>query len=231
VLPLGGNDELVLVSTPDRVISYASASSGAILGWLPQELVGVSVGRLLHPDDLARITADPDVAARYAEGKGVHRAVHRDGSTRWLESDTRQLIGEDGAVREVLSVSRDVTATVEARRALADSEAMFRHAFDDAPIGMTLTRMDGRLLRVNKAFAALLGSTTEELAERWVQELTPPDDHGPVHGLFTEFIGVTELSVQFLHADGSRVPVVVRVSVVRDGAGEPTSVFAHVLPE
>ncbi|PZA20938.1 hypothetical protein DMO24_12860 [Modestobacter versicolor] len=231
VLPLGGNDELLLVTTPDRVITYASASSGAMLGWLPQELVGVSVGRFLHPDDLARMTADPALAARYAQGQGVHRAVHRDGSVRWLESDTRQLTDADGTVREVLSVSRDVTATVEARRALADSEAMFRHAFDDAPIGMTLTRMDGRLLRVNKAFAALLGTTTDALADRRVLDLTPAGDRAAVGGLFTEFIGLTELSTRFLHADGSEVPVLVRVSVVRDAAGEPTSVFAHVLPE
>jgi hypothetical protein len=53
-------------------------------------------------------------------------------------------------------------------------------------------------------------------------------DPAAVDGLFT---GVSELSTQFRHADGHEVPVVVRVSVVRDRAGEPTSVFAHVLPE
>jgi PAS domain S-box-containing protein len=231
LLPLGGNDELVLVTTPDRVITYASASSGPILGWLPQELVGVTIGDLLHPEDVARLTTDADLAARHAEGKAVHRVVHRDGSVRWLDSDTRRLVADDGSIREVLSVSRDVTATVEARRAQAASEAMFRHAFDDAPIGMTLTRMDGRLLRVNKAFAALLGTPAHALARRRVQELTPAEDRAAVDALFTEFIGVTELSTRFLHADGSEVPVLVRVSVVRDGDDEPTSVFSHVVPE
>ncbi|OMQ14895.1 hypothetical protein A7K94_0213325 [Modestobacter sp. VKM Ac-2676] len=230
VLPLGGTDELVLVTTPDRRISYASASSGALLGWLPQELVGRSIGDLLHAEDLARLMADPGLAARVLDGTAVHRYVHRDGSLRWLESDTRQLHDDDGRVREVLSVSRDVTATVEARRALAASESMFRHAFDDAPIGMTLTRMDGQLLRVNRAFAALLGTTTEELRHCRVQELTPPPDRSAVDGLFTEFIGVTELSTAFVHADGSTVPALVRVSVVRDRDGTPTSVFSHVLP-
>ena len=231
VLPLGGKDELVLVTTPERVITYASASSGPILGWLPQELVGRSVSEFLHPDDLAKVRADPALAARVATGVGVHRVVHRDGSVRWLETDTRHLAEADGSVREVLSVARDVTATVAARRALADSELMFRHAFDDAPIGMTLTRMDGELVRVNKAFAALLGTTTAALSNRRVQDLTPHDGRFAVGALFTEFIGVTELSTRFLHADGSEVPVLVRVSVVRDPAGNPTSVFAHVLPE
>ncbi|TWH71962.1 PAS domain S-box-containing protein [Modestobacter roseus] len=165
------------------------------------------------------------------DGTAVHRYVHRDGDLRWLESETRQLRDDDGRVREVLSVSRDVTATVEARRELAASEAMFRHAFDDAPIGMTLTRMDGRLLRVNKAFAALLGTTTEELRDCHVQELTPAPERPAVAGLFTEFTGVTELSTAFVHTDGSTVPALVRVSVVRDRDGAPRSVFSHVLPE
>lgn len=131
----------------------------------------------------------------------------------------------------MLSVSRDVTATVEARQDLADSELMLRHAVDDAPIGMTLTRMDGSLVRVNKAFAALLGTTTEALAARRVQDLTPADGQASVGGLFTEFTGVTELSTRVRHTDGREVPVLVRVSVVRDQAGVPTSVFSHVLPE
>ncbi|MGY5884609.1 EAL domain-containing protein [Modestobacter lacusdianchii] len=235
VLPLGGNDELVLVTTPERVITYASAGSGPILGWLPQELVGTSVAQLLHPDDVARLAVDPEFAARHAEGRGVHRAVHRDGTVRWLQSETRRLVGEDGAVREVLSVSKDVTATVAARRALADSELMFRHAFDDAPIGMLLARPDGSLLRANRAMATLLGTPTEQLHGQRVQDLTPlhdrPTQTAALSELFGRASGRTQLSTSFRHADGSQVPVSVRVSVVRDSDGQPTSVFAHVVPE
>ncbi|MGV8964890.1 MAG: hypothetical protein ACOH2F_01305 [Cellulomonas sp.] len=52
-----------------------------------------------------------------------------------------------------MSVCRDLTATTDATDALADSEAKFRHAFDDAPIGMTLTGFDGTILSANAAFA------------------------------------------------------------------------------
>jgi len=86
-------------------------------------------------------------------------------------------------------------------------------------------------LRVNNAFAALPGTTAEALATRRVQDLTPADGQVAVGGLFTEFIGVTELATRFLRADGVEVPVLVRVSVVRDRDGQPSSVFSHVLPE
>ena len=227
VLPLG-NDELVLVTTPDRVVTYASASSQAVLGRLPQEITGTDLTSTFYLDA-------PAPAGPWDDGTAVHRVRHRDGSVRWLESTTRRLTDDDGRVREVLSVCRDVTATVQARRALTDSEQMFRHAFDDAPIGMLLARTDGSLLRANKAFAALLGTATEALQGRRVQDLTPAHDRATqsssLMALFAVADGRTELSTSLRHADGSHLPVTVRVSVVRDADGRATSVFAHVLPE
>ena len=226
VLPLG-NDELVLVTTPGRMVTYASASSQAVLGRLPQEITGTDLTSTFHLDA-------PAPAGPWDEGTVVHRVLHRDGGVRWLETTTRWLTGDDGAVREVLSVSRDVTATVQAQRALADSELMFRHAFDDAPIGMTLSRMDGSLLRVNKAFAALLGAPAEQLQGRYVGDLTPPEDHaGHAAAVITALAGpgsAAELRTTLRYADGAPVPVTVRFSVVRDTEGRPTSMFAHVLP-
>jgi diguanylate cyclase (GGDEF)-like protein/PAS domain S-box-containing protein len=227
VLPLG-NDELVLVTTPGRIVTYASASSRTVLGRLPQEVTGTDLTSTFFLD-----TAAP--TGPWDEGTAVHRVRHRDGGPRWLETTTRWLTDDDGAVREVLSVSRDVTATVQAQRALTDSELMFRHAFDDAPIGMLLARTDGSLLRVNRAFAALLGESTDSLRDQRVQDLTPSSDRAgqstAVMALFTVADGRTELTTSFRHADGSVLPVTVRVSVVRDTDGTPTSVFAHVLPE
>jgi diguanylate cyclase (GGDEF)-like protein/PAS domain S-box-containing protein len=237
VLPLGGNDELVLATTPERVVTYASASSGPLLGWLPQELTGMSVLDLLHPADRARALAGEDLATLHSDAVPtvVHRVVHRSGEVRWFQSTTRRLTDEHGAVREVLSVSRDVTTTVRAQRALADSEAMFRHAFDDAPIGMALTGLDGSFLRVNKAFTTLVGWTTEQLQGLLVADITHPDD------LAADRVNVDELATgrarahdvrkRYRRPDGTDVPVVVHAAVVRGIGGRPAHVFAHVLPQ
>jgi len=138
-------------------------------------------------------------------------------------------------VREVLSVSRDVTSTVEAQRALATSEAMFRHAFDDAPIGMALTALDGSFLRVNKAFEALVGWTTEQLDGLRVPDITHPDDLAVDRANVAELEAgravVQEVAKRYRRPDGSDVPVVVQATVVHDRRGRPAHVFAHVLPQ
>jgi diguanylate cyclase (GGDEF)-like protein/PAS domain S-box-containing protein len=233
-LPVGGNDELVLATTPDRVITYASASSGPMLGWLPHELLGTSVQEHLHPEEQARAAAGEQLATLHDEGTTLHRVRHRSGAVRWLESTTRRLADEHGRVREVLSVSRDVTSTVQAQRALADSEAMFRHAFDDAPIGMALTTLDGAFLRVNKAFAALVGWTTEQLDGLRVPDITHPDDLAADQANVAEIAAgravVQEVAKRYRRPDGSDVPVVVHATVVPGRRGQPAHVFAHILP-
>ncbi len=234
LLPVGGNDELVLATTPDRVITYASASSGPMLGWLPHELLGTSVQEHLHPEEQARAAAGEQLATLNDEGTTLHRVRHRSGAVRWLESTTRRLTDEHGRVREVLSVSRDVTSTVQAQRALADSEAMFRHAFDDAPIGMALTTLDGAFLRVNKAFAALVGWTTEQLDGLRVPDITHPDDLAADQANVAEIAAgravVQEVAKRYRRPDGTDVPVVVHATVVPGRRGQPAHVFAHILP-
>ena len=234
VLPLGGSDELVLVTTPDRLITYASASSTHVLGWQPAELVGTSVLDHLVAEDRARLAAGTAVTTLDGDGVAVHRVQHSDGGVRWLESTTRRLTDDHGTVREVLSVSRDVTATVQAREALAESEAMFRHAFDDAPIGMALTGLDGTLLRVNTSFAAMLDSSPEVLHGRSVADITHPGDLAADRtNLAALRCGSTDtqrVPKRYLRPDGTPVPALVHAAVLHGRDGEPTHVFAHVLP-
>jgi diguanylate cyclase (GGDEF)-like protein/PAS domain S-box-containing protein len=232
-LPLRSSDEMVIVSTPERVITYASASARAILGWLPQELQGRSLLTLLLPDDAERVASGRLLLRRGAIDGTVHRALHRDGTVRWLRTTIQRLTDHTGKVREVVTVSRDVTTVVAAQEALAENEAMFRRAFDDAPIGMALTGLDGRFIRVNKAYAQLVGWTPEQLATKSVADVTHPDDRaqdevnlGQVRDGSVETHHVTK---RYLRPDGSAVRARVRAAVVLDRSGQPAYVFAHVL--
>ena len=83
---------------------------------------------------------------------------------------------------EIIATWRDVTDRVEAEEALADSEALLRGAFDDAPVGALLISLDGsdaesgRLLKVNRAFAGLVGYRQNELLGMPLRRLFHPDD-------------------------------------------------------
>jgi diguanylate cyclase (GGDEF)-like protein/PAS domain S-box-containing protein len=100
-----------------------------------------------------------------------------DGGDRFLDLRAARL--DDS---EIIATWRDVTDRVRADEALAQSEALLRGAFDDAPVGALLISVDeteadgGRLLKVNRAFAALVGYRQQQLLGMPLRTLLHPDD-------------------------------------------------------
>jgi PAS domain S-box-containing protein len=92
---------------------------------------------------------------------------------RWLMTPWRRV---DGSVGGALLFAEVRTEQVEARRALAESEARFHAAFENAAVGVVLVDPQGSLLRVNDIFARMLGYSTAELETKSFQDITHPDD-------------------------------------------------------
>jgi PAS domain-containing protein len=79
-----------------------------------------------------------------------------------------------------LTAERLVAAIREKSAALSASEALFRTAFADAPTGVAIIAADGQQIgtfqQVNRALAAMLGRTEEDLKGRSVLDFTHPAD-------------------------------------------------------
>ncbi len=116
--------------------------------------------------------------------------------------------------------------------ALKVAEARFRSAFEQAPIGMGMASLDGRILQANRAFADIVGRAPEELAGVSLRELTHPEDR---EVLADEVVKVLEgeadryqLEKRYLHADGHYVWVSICASSVRDESGAPRYLIGQV---
>ena len=87
----------------------------------------------------------------------------QDGRTEWVRWLMTPWRNVDGSVGGALLFAEVRTEQVEGRRALAESEARFRAAFENAAVGVVLVDPQGSLLRVNDTFARMLGYSTAEL--------------------------------------------------------------------
>ena len=67
--------------------------------------------------------------------------------------------------------------------ALAESEERFRHAFEDNAVGMALTDLEGRLVKVNGALARMLQRTETELLGAGLADLVSPVPGGDAQTL------------------------------------------------
>jgi diguanylate cyclase (GGDEF)-like protein/PAS domain S-box-containing protein len=101
--------DLVARFAPDGTTTYASPASGPLLGYAPDELVGLNITDLLHPQDRyaqnarrARIDETPDAIMQ------EFRLRHRDGRWIWFEAAIRSIrdttgavSGRQGAIRQI----------------------------------------------------------------------------------------------------------------------------------
>ncbi len=117
--------DLISRHTPDGRFLDASPASWTLLGYWPETLRGQFAQGLFHAHDLAQLIQ----RARDAlETDGYHtmtyRIRHRDGHYLWFETASRAIRETyTGTVVEVVSVSRDITARVQAeenKRRLAE---------------------------------------------------------------------------------------------------------------
>ena len=112
-------------------------------------------------------------------------------------------------------------------RDLADPTA--EELFEDAPCGYVTTRMDGTIVRVNRTFEELTGLDRHDLVERRrLQELLTGggriyhETH--VAPLLQMQGAVREIALEFVRADGSRLPALVNATVRTAAEGRPALV-------
>jgi PAS domain S-box-containing protein len=121
-----------------------------------------------------------EMHARVMEGEEITRDEEpfprRDGRTDWCRSSMKPWRLPDGRIGGALLFSEVITAQVEAKHALAESEARFRATFENAAVGMALLGRDMKWLRANEALCRMLGYTLDEFLATSLEDISHPDD-------------------------------------------------------
>lgn len=134
-----------------------------------------------------------------------------DGTRITVSCNGRTMAGDDGSLLGAVVAMHDLTAELEARADLADSEQLFRLAFDDAPVSMMLVGLadgeQGTILRANDELTGFTGRPTDELVGSDMHELTHPDDRVDCRTALGVFVtgeqSHARVEKRYEHADGS----------------------------
>jgi PAS domain S-box-containing protein len=153
--------------------------------------------------------------------------VARDGTRRPIADSGAPVRGEDGEIRGVVLVFRDVTEERRAEEALRHWERIFQHATWGVA---TASLADVRFQAVNPAYAAMHGYTVDELLGAPVSMLWAPETQADMHRHAAETHEHGRLVVETTHLckDGSRLPVEVIGTTLKDPSGKPTAFVANV---
>ena len=165
---------MVVLDAVGTVLEANEAFAGMI-GLDTDEIVGT-------PESDHVIDDDPAQVLEWTAGGEPHLVVsdrryrHAEGHTVFARCTIRMERGPAGHLTGQFVHVVDLTRLRQAEDALATSEARFRRAFDEAPIGMALGSEDSRLLSVNDAFCALLGRPWAEVVGRLATDFVHSDD-------------------------------------------------------
>ena len=208
--------------------TYVSPASRRVYGLEPEQMLGHSPFEFVHPDDAERVAGA--VAAGLARGEGFqveHRVRRPDGSCIWVEAAVRW----NTSTHIGFGAVRDISSQKARESELRESIQRFEAAFEHAPIGMALTDLDGRWIKVNRALSQITGYSPEELFNRSFRDITHPDDIDADTAAFAALksgqLPSYAVDKRYIHADGHVVWVALSTSVVRDEAGAAQYIVAQ----
>jgi diguanylate cyclase (GGDEF)-like protein/PAS domain S-box-containing protein len=217
-------DGIIILSQSDLTIRDVNPAFRLGSGLEPEDLVGRCVDEFYDVVDLA--------ALRQALGK-----IATQGWFRNVEMTFRHVSGKEiptlvsGALIDidgepgVLCVSKNVSELRQAQEQLRESEERFRGAFENAPIGILLLDLRGRIFQANRFAADLLDYRDEALNGAYVADLVPEDDRIALLAQLDRLIGGHELICRSERrmrcANGIEIWATVHIVLQRAAAGDP----------
>jgi PAS domain S-box-containing protein len=172
-----GNGILVLqdIDGKEGAIVFANQATARALGYGQEELLGMTMADIIHPDSLLL------AAERYGRrqrGEGIPsvyelKVLKRDGTvaTAAVSAVTTTI---EGKMATMVFVT-DVTERNLAEERLRDSEEKYRLLTENMNEGIIVLQ-DGKIVFCNPKYIRITGFPEEELLSRPFSELVPPDD-------------------------------------------------------
>ena len=218
------SDIIALVALHGGQFTYISPSIEHVLGYAPDEVLGVEWWTLLDPLDRERISRSVESVRDRRPVTETARVRKKDGTWVWLEARADAVMDEGGAVVGYRITARDSSENRAAGIALMESEAKYRLLAESIDDIVCLQDLDGTALYYSASTEKALGFTPSELVGKDVFALTHPDDLAKLAGdaYLAVLRGETPLvEWRCLRKDGTYIWVETHTALLRNEAGVP----------
>ncbi len=148
-----------------------------IIGYTPLELLEKRFWELIHPDYVQEYTQlyiqlfNSQEKYSYMEVP----VISKSGKTIWL-GQTAQFYYDNSRLKKVSLVARDITALIETKNKLEESEKHFRLLSENASDLIFLTKFNGEFVYLSPSIKSFCGFDVDEVLGRNASEFVHPDD-------------------------------------------------------
>ena len=190
--------DVVALGDDDGSLAWVSPSIETVMGWSPDDLVGMPFRDLVHPDDQT-VVIDTQSGVSHGEARQMEVRLRRpDGDYRWMSIRVRPVVDDHGVTLGRIAAWWDAEEQHRAREALARSEERYRAALAakiDAHVFLDAVRDDaGRIVDfvyadANAVALAYLGRTKDDLRATTMLQAYPGQRDS---GLFDLYVRTVE---------------------------------------
>jgi PAS domain S-box-containing protein len=154
------HDAILILDPETEEVLEVNESACGIYGFTKEEFIGLNFRQLSKNTEIDE-KEFKNLLEKKSKVKFDSVQFRKDGSEMIIEIYAA-LVDYKGK-KAILSINRDITAFKIAEAALEKSEEQFRLIFEQAPIGMAMTSLDSKFIKVNKTFISMVGYSEEEL--------------------------------------------------------------------
>jgi two-component system sensor kinase FixL len=179
----------IALIAPDGRFLKINAHFGNLLGYGHEEILGMSIGAMTHPDDLK--SSNEQIAALLS-GAGLpytieKRYLRKDGTAQWVRA-TRTLVRDPaGEPAYFVAVAEDIAACKTAEASLLQREAYLQSILDTVPAGMIVIDHTGDIESFSRTAERQFGYAPEEIIGKNIRLLMPTGDRERHDGYLRRF--------------------------------------------
>jgi PAS domain S-box-containing protein len=223
-------DAVISTDTQER-ITFLNGVAQTLTGWTRQKAEGVPLERVFHivNEQTRQPVANPALRA-LREGQVVGLANHtvliaKDGREYSIDDSAAPIRGEDGQVRGVVLVFRDVTERRRlemqnaGRLTAARLLASIVESSDDAIVSKTL---DGIIQSWNTAAEQIFGYSAEQAVGRHISLIIPAERANEEDEIIARIRAgerIEHFDTVRVRSDGQHIPISLTISPIRDEMG------------
>jgi PAS domain S-box-containing protein len=203
-----------------------SASQEKLYGLAPGSFGGghQDWAQRVHPDDIAGVEAAVGHAVETSSPLNLEfRILRPDGETRWLASQARVFMDEQGKPRRLLGVNIDITERKRVQQASAEQARLLDLSSD----AIVIRDVENRITYWNQGAEELYGWRREEALGKVTHELLQTKFPEPVQQITNKLYRDNRWSGDLVHhrRDGKAIHVSTRWVLDRDSSGRPASIL------
>ncbi|MGK7395432.1 MAG: PAS domain S-box protein [Candidatus Cyclobacteriaceae bacterium M3_2C_046] len=220
-----------------RPVSFVSENINQ-LGYTQDDFLSrrMKFGDIIHKEDRGKIQNELTNYIRLKANDFFtreYRIVSKHGGIRWIQERSWVRQENEGQMKYLEGLIVDISVRKFAEEALKKSEEHFKLLFEKAPIGMTITSMEGDIVSVNASFCELLGYQNSDLMRKNLKKLIYKKDVGEIYQqdllLLEGDRNEYQSEARYVCSNGTLLYTINKVTLIRDSQGRPIQKLAQIV--